>query len=65
MTFRFEKPIIYLITNGEATESNFAEARREILDIVQVAVEEKVSLVQLREKRLTARSLFELTTAPI
>lgn len=63
MTFRFEKPIIYLITKGEATESNFAQARREILDIVRVAVDERVSLVQLREKRLSARSLVELTAA--
>ena len=62
MTVRFEKPIIYLITKGEATESDFVHARREILDIVRVAVDEGVSLVQLREKRLSARSLVELTT---
>lgn len=61
MRFHHDKPIIYLITKGEATASNFPFARREILDIIRVAVEEKVSLVQLREKNLTARLLFELT----
>jgi len=65
VTFRFEKPIIYLITNGEATESNFDDARRSILDTVHLAVEEKVSLIQLREKHLSARSLFELTAAAV
>jgi len=65
VTFRIEKPIIYLITKGEATEANFAAAGRQILDIVQVAVDEGVSLVQLREKQLSARSLCELTAAVV
>lgn len=54
-------PIIYLITKGEATASNFDEKRREILDIICLAVEEKISYIQIREKSLTARLLFELT----
>ncbi|MEO6049717.1 MAG: thiamine phosphate synthase [Pyrinomonadaceae bacterium] len=61
MNFRFEKPIIYLITTGEATDANFFAAQSKILDIVHIAVEEKVSLIQIREKRLSARMLFELT----
>ena len=65
MSLRFEKPIIYLITKGEATDANFAEARREILDIVRVAVEEKISFIQIREKRLSPRPLFELTAAAV
>ena len=60
MTLRFDKPIIYLISNGEATASNFLEKQEQLLDIVRVAVEEKVSLVQLREKKLPARLVFEL-----
>lgn len=63
MSFRFKEPIIYLITKGEATDSNFADSRREILDIVRVAVDEEISLIQIREKRLSARLLFEMTTA--
>ena len=61
MSFPIDKPVIYLITKGEATAPNFGEKSREILDIIRVAVEEKVSLVQLREKNLPARLLFELT----
>lgn len=60
MSHHLDRPIIYLITKGEATVVNFAVTSREILDIVRVAVDEKVSLVQLREKRLSARLLFEL-----
>jgi len=55
-----EQPIIYLITKGEATESNFAVKRREILEIIRTAVDERISLVQLREKNLRARLIFEL-----
>ena len=61
MRFPIDKPIIYLITKGEATALNFSEKRGEIIDIIKLAVEEKVSLVQLREKNLPARLLFELT----
>jgi thiamine-phosphate pyrophosphorylase len=65
VNFRVDKPIIYLITEGEATDSNFAVSKVEILEIVRVAVEEKVSLIQLREKRLSVRLLFELTVAAV
>ena len=65
MSLGQEKPIIYLITRGEATDSDFSEARREILDIVRIAVEEKISFIQIREKRLSPRPLFELTAAAV
>ncbi len=60
MSLHLENPAIYLITKGEARPSNFADKRREICEIIRVAVEEKVALIQLREKRLPARLLFEL-----
>ena len=63
MSVRFEEPIIYLITKGDAADSGFESARRDILDIVRLAVEEKVTLIQIREKLLSARLLFELTAA--
>ncbi len=56
-------PIIYLITKGEATVANFDQKNREILDVIRLAVEEKVSLVQIREKKLPARLLFDLTVS--
>jgi thiamine-phosphate pyrophosphorylase len=63
MPLLLPKPILYLITRGataEATTSASKEFRR-ILDQVSAAVAAGVQLIQLREKRLTARVLFELT----
>ncbi len=60
MSLNTGEPIIYLITSGEATPENFDRTSREILDIVRVAVEAGVSIIQLREKHLSARQLFEL-----
>ena len=60
MSFHLDEPAIYIITSGEATPANFDQTSRQIIDIVRVAVDEKVSLVQLREKRLPVRLVFEL-----
>ena len=60
MSLKTDEPIIYLITKGEATPENFDRTSREIVDIIRVAVERRVSLIQLREKHLSARLLFEL-----
>jgi thiamine-phosphate pyrophosphorylase len=54
------KPLVYLITAGEATENNFSESTRQILDLIKAAVNVKISLVQIREKQLSARRVFEL-----
>jgi thiamine-phosphate pyrophosphorylase len=56
----FEKPLIYLITEGEATERNFPEKQAQILNLVKIAVETKISLIQIREKQLSALNLFRL-----
>ncbi len=61
MSLDLANPIIYLITKGDATPANFDDASRQILGIVSVAVEENIPLVQIREKYLTAKLLFELT----
>ena len=63
MSLDLANPAIYLITKGESTPVNFEQKSREILDIIRVAVDEKVALIQIREKQLTARHLFELTAA--
>ena len=65
MSFSPDRPLIYLITKGEATPPNFAQTSREILDVIRAAVEEKVSLIQIREKALTARLLFDLTVSAV
>lgn len=57
-------PISYLITSGATTPQTTpaSEEFRRILALVSVAVRARVSLVQLREKNLSARTLFQLTT---
>ncbi|OLE55075.1 MAG: thiamine-phosphate diphosphorylase [Acidobacteria bacterium 13_1_20CM_3_53_8] len=57
------KPILYLITSGattQATNPNSPEFSR-ILHLIEAAVAARISLIQLREKNLHARTLFELT----
>jgi thiamine-phosphate pyrophosphorylase len=60
VTVFFDKPLIYLITRGEATAENFSEKSAEILKLIKVAVESKINLIQIREKKLPARLTFEL-----
>jgi len=57
--------LIYLITEGEATAENFAEKKAEILKLIKNAVEAKISLIQIREKRLAARLVFELAAEAV
>ena len=54
-------PLVYLITDGTATNNNFEPDSARILELIRVAVRETISLVQIREKNLTARNVFELT----
>ncbi|HVF56305.1 MAG TPA: thiamine phosphate synthase [Pyrinomonadaceae bacterium] len=55
-------PITYLITSGETTRATLPSSDEfvEILALVEAAVAAGVSLVQLREKALDARVLYEL-----
>jgi len=53
-------PLTYLITKGDATPERFGESSRAILSIVEKAVDAGISLVQIREKNLTAKQLFKL-----
>ncbi len=57
--------VIYLITKGEATTENFAEQTRQITDIIKVAVDCKISHIQIREKLLPAKLLFKLVTEAV
>jgi thiamine-phosphate pyrophosphorylase len=58
-------PITCLITTGATAEQTTPESRefRAVLDLVRRATEAGVSVVQLREKNLTARVLAELAAA--
>jgi thiamine-phosphate pyrophosphorylase len=64
MPRELRRPITYLITGGE-TSSSTAPGSPEfgaLLRLIERAVEARVSLVQIREKELTARVLFELAS---
>ncbi len=58
-------PIIYPITEGLADASNFVEHQARIRANAVAAAESGVGLFQIREKRLSARSLFELTCSVV
>ena len=60
-----KKPLIYLITKGELTQENFTEKKSEILKIIKSAAESNISLVQIREKKIPARLVFELTSEAV
>ena len=63
MSLNLSKPILYLITPGATAETTTPadEEFQEILHQVSAAVAGGIQLIQLREKNLTARVLFELT----
>ena len=56
-----EPPHVCLITEGKATPKNFASEKPRILDTIRDAVSDGVTLIQIREKSLPARLLFELS----
>lgn len=53
-------PFRLLITSGLADPSNFSTQKSEILKTVELSIAAGVEIVQIREKRLPARLLFEL-----
>ena len=55
-----EKPLIYLITDGQLSAENFPEKSAQIVDLIQTAAQNEISLIQIREKKLPARLVFEL-----
>jgi thiamine-phosphate pyrophosphorylase len=64
MTLNLPKPILYLITRGETTETTTpdSEAFQNILEQASAAVTAGIPLIQIREKQLTSRVLSELTS---
>lgn len=57
-------PIIYLITSGETTPQTTPQSKdfSLLLRLVQAAVAAQIDLIQLREKNLPTKILFDLTT---
>lgn len=53
--------IIYQITNGHTTTQTLVADAERLLSLVRAAVRARISFIQLREKNLPARALYELT----
>ena len=58
-------PHICLITGGRATPSNFETEQPRILTTISDAVTDGVNLIQIREKSLPAKLLFELVRGAV
>jgi len=67
MTLNLPKPILYLITRGATAETTtpHSEEFQNILRQVSAAVTAGIQLIQIREKQLTARVLFELASSVV
>lgn len=63
MPLNLSRPILYLITRGATTDATTSRSPefQDILFQVSSAVEAGINLIQIREKNLSARVLFELT----
>lgn len=59
------QPIVYLITPGRSTPENFNQNKAELIEQITAAVDSGVSMVQIREKHLTASQVFEIATAAV
>jgi thiamine-phosphate pyrophosphorylase len=53
-------PIVYLITDGSASDQTFETDRTQLLSTIGTAVAAGVSLIQIREKELSASRLSRL-----
>lgn len=64
MPRRFNRPITYLITSGETSSKTSPDSVefQALLRLVALATEARVPLIQIREKALAARVLFELAS---
>lgn len=58
--YKTARPLVYLITDGTLTDANFAEKSPRTLSIIEAAVRSDIALIQIREKQLSAKFLFEL-----
>lgn len=59
------RPLIYLITEGRLTVDNFESELKTVLAMIGHAANAGIPLVQIREKGIPAKLLFELTKAAV
>lgn len=53
-------PVRYLITPGSLTSSNFHSEKKNLIESIRLAANAGIELVQIREKSLPARQVYEL-----
>lgn len=58
-------PLVCIITEGDATADNFSLQRNRILELLEQAASYDIPLFQLREKRLSAKLVFELASEAV
>lgn len=63
MSYPLKRPLVYLITPGEATAADFQTNKLDVLKTIKSAVDDGISLIQIRERELPARLLFDLAKA--
>jgi len=63
MPLDLPKPIIYLVTSGSTTNKTTPDSPEfsQLLTLIKTAVAAQIPLIQIREKALTTRVLYELT----
>lgn len=64
LSLQLQTPIIYLITSGQTTSATSPDSEdfTRLLALVRSAVSAHISFIQLREKKLRPRVLYQLTT---
>jgi thiamine-phosphate pyrophosphorylase len=60
-----ETPLVYLISDGSITDENYPAKSAQLLQLVNAAVGFCIPLIQIREKKISARILHDLTTAVV
>jgi len=62
MSPNLQPPITYLITGGETRDTTTPTSKEfaRLIDLIEAAVAARISLIQVREKELTARVVYEL-----
>lgn len=58
-------PILYLITPGRSTPENFNSTKPKLIAQISDAVDAGVSMIQIREKNLTASQVFEIAATAV
>ncbi|MGI8494481.1 MAG: thiamine phosphate synthase [Pyrinomonadaceae bacterium] len=58
--FSKDNPAIYLITDGSLNSANYTKKSAGFLETIRFAVASEINLIQIREKNLPAKLLYEI-----